>query len=223
MRRIPFTVDETYHVYNRGTEKRKIFTSVPDHKRFLALLFLANGENTVHISNEIQTSLPHLLSLDRGKPLVDICAHCLMPNHFHLMLREIRNGGISRFMQKLQTGYTMYFNTRQKRSGVLFQGKYKATHVADDRYFKYLVSYIHLNPVKLIEPTWKETGIANRRAAEKFLDGYRWSSFHDYTREKRLESRIVNAAALSEYFDSPLDFKSQVSEWLDFRVESAAP
>ena len=141
-----------------------------------------------------------------------------MPNHFHLLVRERTEGGIARFMQKLLTGYTMYFNTINERSGALFQGKYKAEHVDNDRYLKYLIAYIHLNPIQLIEPRWKEVGLKNRARAEQYLNHYRYSSFLDYCgTEKRAEQRILNLEALPEYFVSPNDFRTSVTEWLGFK------
>ena len=122
-RNIEFEPEEYYHLYNRGTEKRIIFRHDKDRNRFLASLYVSNGSNTIHASNHQALTIPELLTLDRGEPLVDICAYCLMPNHFHLLVRERTEGGIARFMQKLLTGYTMYFNTINERSGALFQGK----------------------------------------------------------------------------------------------------
>lgn len=144
-----------------------------------------------------------------------------MPNHFHLLIRERDEGGISRFMQKLTTGYTMYFNTKNERSGALFQGKFKAEHVDKDRYLKYIISYIHLNPIKLIEPQWKEIGISDRKRAGAYLQNYRYSSFLDYAGKDRLEKRLINRSALPDYFESPLSFKTETSDWLDYRTDTA--
>ena len=139
-----------------------------------------------------------------------------MPNHFHLLIYEHSEGGISKFMQKLTTAYTMYFNKKNDRSGALFQGKFKATHVDEDRYLQYLLSYIHLNPVKLIDPKWKENGITDRTAAEKYLQKYTPSSYLDYLGENRAENMIVDMSVLPDYFDSARDFKQHVTEWLDY-------
>lgn len=188
-----------------------------DYDRFLVLLYLCNGTRPVRIDDLTQgRTLRELFVNDRGESITDLCAYCLMPNHFHLLAREKTEGGISRFVQKLITGFTMYFNTRYERPGALFQGKYKATHVDDDRYLKYLFSYIHLNPIKLIEPRWKETGIANRSRAEKWLEDYRYSSWLDYSGKDRIERRILNTNALKEYYDykTPSNFKESVMEWL---------
>ena len=150
-RTFSFAIGEFYHIYNRGTEKRNIFASNSDRNHFLALLYFANQSEPADLKLQGRT-LSETVEQKTGTPLVEIVAYCLMPNHFHLLIREIEEGGISKFMQKLTTGYTMYFNKWHERNGSLFQGRFKATHVADDRYLRYLISYIHLNPIKLIEP-----------------------------------------------------------------------
>src|SRR3989338_2651048 len=131
-RNLEFSQGEYYHIYNRGTEKRAIFTKKSDYERFIALLYLANGTSAVHISNHQGSTLMTLLDLNRGDPLIEIGAYCLMPNHFHLIVRESEKGGVSRFLQKLATGYTMYFNKRYERTGSLFQGRFKAKHIDND-------------------------------------------------------------------------------------------
>jgi putative transposase len=139
-----------------------------------------------------------LLSLERGDQLVRIGAYCLMPNHFHLLLTEQEEAGISSFMQKLSTGYTMYFNKRNERTGVLFQGKYKSKHADEDRYLKYLISYIHLNP-------------------EIPHDAY--SSYLDYMGHDRIESVIIDRGCLPDYFPTPELFEKEMKEWLNYSEE----
>ena len=219
-RSFSFAPGEYYHLYNRGTEKRNIFTSKADRNRFLALLFFANQHAPIDSTQRGSTSL----SIESGRdsePLVELVCYCLMPNHFHLLVREIGNDGISKFMQKLATGYTMYFNKRNERTGALFQGRFKATHVANDRYMRYLISYIHLNPVKLIEPKWKETGITDRVRAEKYLEKYTHSSYLDYLGLSRPEGVILSREALPEYFSSSDCFKQFVTEWLTYNSEQS--
>ncbi len=214
MRRISFTPGEFYHIYNRGTEKRNIFLRKNDYERFLALLFHCN--NTANTVLRLEEQLFDESS--REDTLVEIGSYCLMPNHFHLLIREKVEGGISRFMQKLSTAYTMYFNRYKQRNGVLFQGKFKATHVNTDRYLKYLIAYIHLNPVKLIDPNWKENGISDRKRAEEYLQRYYFSSFNDYRGIKRAEAGILTPNALPEYFFSVTDFQAYVADWLSLGV-----
>ena len=124
---------EIYHAYNRGTEGRRIFLNNNDYFRFIRYLYEFNDhDNVVDMKRRFlrksglkNTSDPRIIKRTR-EPLVDILEFTLMPNHYHLMLKQIADKGISRFMQRLGTGYTNYFNTKFKRKGVLFQGKYKA-------------------------------------------------------------------------------------------------
>jgi putative transposase len=222
-KRVASAPGDFYHLYNRGTDKRKIFLTKRDYERFLSLLYVANSKKPVRLddvprSPQGETLRDILLAVDRGETVVDLAAYCLMPNHFHLLVKEKEAGSISRFMQKLTTGYTMYFNKRHGRSGVLLQGVFKSEHVAEDRYLKYLVSYIHLNPIKLIDRKWKENGIRDRKKAEKFLEQYMYSSYIDYGGIGRLEQKLITKRALPHYFETSKDFKASVTEWLGYEL-----
>lgn len=215
-RKINFAPGEFYHLYNRGTEKRNIFSTKKDHERFLSLLYLCNGSLPVDAYFQGET-VGEVKEVERGEPLIDVGAYCLMPNHFHLLVREVADGGISRFMQKLSTGYTMYFNNLHERTGSLFQGRFKSTHVQNDRYLKYLMAYIHLNPVKLVEPKWKESGIQDRKNAAHFLEGYLYSSYLDYLGHDRDEEIILTKKALPDYFEKPGSFNAHIMDWLNYQ------
>ncbi|MBI5456382.1 transposase [Candidatus Kaiserbacteria bacterium] len=213
-RKITFTEDEYYHLYNRGVEKRCIFMDKNDRLRFVRLLIAANSDQRF-VFRDIEHK--HLGEIPRGNPLVAIGAYVLMSNHFHILVKEIRDGGISAFMEKLQTGYASYFNRRHSRVGALFQGTFRAQHVDSDRFLKYLFSYIHLNPIKTIEPQWKEDGIKDRRRAWKFLKEYADSSFADYSGAKRDRSIILSPDAFPAYFSSHSDFTQHIDDWFDYR------
>ena len=201
--RPPFAIGEWYHCYSRGTDKRKIFGTAKEYERFIALLYTSNGTNPSRISDKRRTGLYSILAdrlIDRGRPLVEIGAYALMPTHVHFIIREIEKGGIARFMQKVFTGYTMYFNLKHARTGALFGGTFKSKHVVDDRYLKQLVSYVLLNPVELFEPGWKE-GRGNIRVVERKVLGYPYSSLIDFVGVRRPENSIVNTN-WDDYFDS---------------------
>ena len=158
----------------------------------------------------------NLLNFPRDKEIVNIGSYCLMPNHFHILITEIGEGNISRFMQKLSTAYAMYFNKKYQRSGSLFEGKFKAEHASSDKYLKYLFSYINLNPVKLIEPKWKEQGIKNRAKFLDYLNEYSYSSYQDYMGKIRLENKILNKSMFPEYFINRKDFEREIFDWINF-------
>lgn len=218
-RKFDFSIGEYYHLYNRGTDKRVIFMDRNDHNRFVVLLHLCNGIEGVDISNRIREgrTFTDLINIDVSERLVDIIAYCLMPNHFHLLIREKQEGGISLFMQKLSTAYSMYFNKKHERSGSLFEGKFKAKHADTDEYLKYLLAYIHLNPVKLIDSKWKENGIQDRIAAKEFLEKYNYSSYLEWVGDKRTESKILNRESAPEYFSDNNDFGDFINGWLAFK------
>jgi putative transposase len=192
-----------------------------DYNRFKALLYACNSTNPVNISEHLQKgrSFFELFEIDRAETLVDIIVYCLMPNHFHLLIREKSERGIQKFMMKLSTGYSMYFNKKNDRSGALFESRFKAKYVDTDEYLKYLFAYIHLNPVKIIDPLWKENGIKNRAAAQEYLKNYEHSSYFDYQGVARLEAKIINREAGPEYFITAKDFDDFVNDWLTFKEE----
>ncbi len=210
-RKDPFVESEYYHLYNRGVDKRTIFTSPGDHKRFLMLLYLANSNEEIRISNILKSNTyEEVFSRERGEPLVSIGAYCLMPNHFHLLLTPRTEGGVSRFMLKIQTGYSMFFNTKYERSGSLFQGPFKSIRADTDRYLNYLFAYIHLNPAKIRERNWKEK-VYKRNDLLKFVESYPYSSYEAYLNNAHI---ITDPKAFPEYFSSQEEVRSHITDWL---------
>jgi len=200
-------------LYNRGNDKRFIFENDHDKKRFQELLYIANSTKPFVLRDLTE----NVYQIRRPDTLVDIGAYCLMFSHFHLLAHEKVEGGISRFMQRLATAYAMYFNLKYKHSGTIFESKFKARHANEDKYLEYLFAYIHLNPVEHIEPEWKNIGIKNLRKTEKYLQGYNFSSYPDYTQgEGRAENKIISHEAFPKYFSSVKDVKEFHNIWLNF-------
>ena len=154
---------EIYHVYNRGVDKRITFSDKQDFFQFLQMLDLFNNEESCGGVNQYKYP-KNLKQREQNKKLVEIIAYCLNQNHYHLLLRQIGEDGISRFMQKVGTGYTKYFNQKNERTGPLFSGGFKSKHVGTDNYLKGLSAYINLNNFihkavknnngKQLSPTW---------------------------------------------------------------------
>ncbi len=218
-RKFNFSLDEYYHIYSRGTDRREIFLDNNDRERFLKGLYVYNSGKPIKFRDIKDIRYENIL---RTNPYTAIGSFCLMPNHFHLLLRETEEGGISAFMGKLLTSYSMYFNKKYKRTGGLFEGTFRAEHVSNDNYLKYLFAYIHLNPVKLIDSEWKVNGIKNQKFAENYLKKYRYSSFEDYMNEEvdeREETLILDKKAFPDYFEQKKDFKDFITEWLTYRDE----
>lgn len=222
MNRAPFQSGEWYHIYNRGVDKRKIFLCETDYERFLTLLHCANSPEPVHIGGTRTVTLETALSIEHTQPLIDIGAYCLMPNHIHLLVRELSGCGLSLFMQKLATGYTGYFNRKENRTGSLFSGTFKSKHVSDDRYLKRVANYIHANAAELVERKWKNGEIAHKAHTIAFLKSYRYSSLPDYQRGLiRPESRIINRSSLLACYEDieSLSIKRLLIDAVDFAKE----
>ncbi len=219
IRKINFVEGEYYHIYNRGNSKQKIFHDTNDYRHFLDLLYLLNTKNNITISNLKRYETFDLYEINTEDNLVGIGAYVLMPNHFHILITEKIEGGISKFMQKVSTAYVMYYNKKYNRTGGLFEGKFKSQHLDTDKYLKYIFSYIHLNPVKLIQKDWKEKGIKNKKEALEYLNKYEYSSFLDYLKydNSRKNSKILNKKYFPNYFLNSKEFTTEILSWLDFK------
>lgn len=241
MKKPEFINGEMYHIYNRGVEKRKIFLVDKDRFRFIHDLFefndvkpalpsnlyfsIRNPSNVspekisqclevepLNIEKKREKTTSSILKRKR-KLLVELLAFCLMPNHYHLLVRQKVNGGIVKFMHKIGTGYTVYFNQKNKRVGSLFQGRFKAAAIRSESHFISIPYYIHLNPLDLIAPKWKEKPIKNLMKSMKFLENYRWSSFPDYLNKKNFPS-VTQREYLNDILGTPTQHKKDIKDWL---------
>ena len=218
IRKVSFVFGEYYHIYNRGNSKQKIFHEKEDYLYFIKLLYILNQKNKKQLRDYTHDVF---ISRENCDPLVAIGAYVLMPNHFHILITPTEDGSVSKFMQKISTGYVMYYNQKYKRSGSLFEGKFKSQHANNDRYLKYLFSYIHLNPIKLIDKNWKEKGIKNAQKAFEFLNNYTYSSYSDYVNESnRPECIILNKKAFPAYFPNSKIFRKEIVEWFNYNTEA---
>src|SRR3989344_1144761 len=150
----------------------------------MLLLLLCNGEKSMRVADLISSSQgePLRKALELAKvrvPLVHILAYSLMPNHVHLVVHEMRKRGISKFMLKLMTAYSMYFNTKYTRSGPLFTRPFRSRHINSDEYFRWVFAYVLLNPLELHQADWKEVGVRNIGEAAGYMQTYPYSSDQD--------------------------------------------
>ena len=207
MDRQPIELGTFHHIYNRGTEKRQIFMDDEDYHRFLLYI---NVLNNLRIENPSKLEEQGKLeSYKVDHRLVELSAFTLMPNHFHLLLYELTVGGISKFMQRLGTAYTVYFNEKYERGGALFQGRYKSKNIFDESYLLYLINYIHLNP-KDVAPIKSKLSFANLL---DFLETYRWSSYMCYLNNNN--GKLIQRDALTEYVDLRENYREKLLELYD--------
>ncbi len=137
-RKHSFAEGEYYHCYNRGTEKREVFCDEQDYAYFLKALYAYN-------TSKVFGKMKLTIHKKQENPPVHILAYCLLPNHYHLVLRNNTDQGISKYLQRVGGGYTMYFNKKYNRSGALFQGTFKSKYVASDQDMRHLLAYVSLN------------------------------------------------------------------------------
>ncbi|MFA6393073.1 MAG: transposase [Candidatus Paceibacterota bacterium] len=220
IRNIKLVSDEYFHIYNRGNGKHKIFLDEEDYDRFEKILYICNSEKNFNFRDSIVNIKIEAYDLERGTPLVSILAWVLMPNHFHLFLISPRQGlgeeekeNISKYMQKVSTAYVMYFNKKYKRTGSLFEGKFKAKHINKENYFNYLFAYIHLNCMKLIQSDWKKSGIRDKEKAKNYLKIFSHSSFQDYFGNKRKQEKIINKNMMPKYLKKV--HINELFEWIN--------
>lgn len=207
MREISLIIGEYYHIYNRGTDKRDIFLNYSDYSRFIRSLKEFNQvEPIISLYIKDQLERAHKVVVTgplQNEKLVEIIAFNLLPNHFHLILKQLRNGGISDFIKKVNGGYTRYFNHKHERSGVLFQGKFKAAHIDSNEKLIYLSAYVNGNH--------KIHGIK---------DGGKFSSLVEYFSGKKI---LCNPKSVLGQFDSVSGYRSYmqntVKEIRDVREE----
>lgn len=191
MRSVRIAPGEYYHLFNRGAGKQIIFKDRADRVRFLFLvIFFQSDLNFPNLGRDIKQFLnfgQHSVLTKEGQSKaheviirrsVELISFSLMPNHFHILVKEIEEDGIAVYMQRVLNSYTKYFNTKYEKSGHLFQGPYGAVHVEDNEQILYLSAYIHRNPRELKEWFGKE-------------DLYEWSSYSDFLRENRFGDLLM--------------------------------
>lgn len=209
---------DIYHILNRGVEKRDIFLDDFDRARFVNNLNDFNDEKPVALPYNDRRRIPqkNLALREPGKELVDVLCWCLMKNHYHLLVREKVDRGASIFSQKISSGHTQYFNLKNDRSGVLFQGRSKKVLIREDKHFWYIPFYIFSNPIKQIDKNWKEKGIRDIKKTLNFLENYKWSNYPEIV-SARENCWVGDKGLFFEVFDTnkkifAKDFKTWLCE-----------
>jgi putative transposase len=222
MRNIKIAPNEYYHVFNRGVNKQVIFNDTNDWFRFLFLIIYLQSpvtfQNIGRLYNR-STSVQHrvlnttdVFNVDEKivneiaeKRYVELVSFCLMPNHFHLILKEANEGGIARYMQRVLNSYTKYYNTKYEKSGHLFQGPYKVVHIKSNTQLLYVSAYIHRNPREL--PGWTDKE-----------DKYFFSSYQDFIVKNRWSMLLAMDIVFGQ-FESRDEYRDFVSESTAKRLE----
>lgn len=198
----PLISGEYYHIYNRGSEKRNIFTQSRDFTRFLKTVFYYQFIGPKNSFSKYQKNkIDYLKPLSKEK-IVELVCYCLMPNHFHFLVRQLADNGTSKFMSQITNSYTKYFNTKYNRIGPLLQGAFKAVIIESDEQFMHVSRYIHLNPV-----------VSN---IVKMPQDYSWSSYKEFVNR---QGGICEPESILDLFPSSEKYAEFVIEQIDYGRE----
>jgi len=204
-----FAAGEYYHIVNRGVDGRAIFINPEDYVRFLKGLHIFNSSQPKELRfshSEIRS--PRAMD---GKKLVDVVSYCLMKNHVHVLLKAVHPEKTALFLQKNFIGYTMYFNLKYKRRGVLFQGRTKAKHINEGVYLDHILRYIHLNPLDYHDRRWREHGVKDIRRAKTAVLNYPWSSIKGVVGD--IHDPILNLSIVRDLVPSKKEFIHDLLSW----------
>lgn len=209
-RKTPLVKDEIYHVFNRSVAHQPIFLTNKDYLRAYEVLSYYNNLNPPlrfshfsRLSNSVKNEILEGLTKENQR-IVQILAYCFMPNHFHFLIREIREKGITKFIRIFQNSYAKYFNTKTERNGSLFQSMFKAVRILTNEQLLHVVRYIHLNPVTAF--------ILNDI---KDLSTYLWSSYPIYINKQY--SDVVNTNEILGFFASKEKFIKFTEDQIDYQ------
>ncbi len=224
-RKVKFENYKSYHVLNRGIDGNPVFLDKEDYYRFVYLWYACNhGRPKINLWRKDVAKLADSIlkgeEMDflEGKhdPIVGVSTLCLMPDHFHSVILQKVDRGVSTFFQKLGTAYTKYFNWKYKKKGKLFQGPFKVAPIRDVNYLLRVSRYIHLNPLDVFQPQWREKGVKNWEKSIKFLMNYQFSSLPDYLGIRN--SNLITNKDLNNLFFEGSSEENEIN-YLDFLIE----
>lgn len=232
-RKEPFIEGEIYHLVMRAIDDNLIFKDVDDYYRGIFSIYEFNTNISIEIAKRRRDRIvekkrekkladigsPTILDkLDKRDALVEILAFCFMPNHIHLLVKQLKDDGISKFMQKVGIGLGKYFNKKYQRKGHVFQDAFKSVHIESDRQLVTIFNYIHVNPLSLIEPSWKEKGIKNIEESVEFVEDYKWSSYKDYIGINNFPS-VTERKFFLEFLNGTDGCRNAVKDWLEYKKD----
>lgn len=212
-RKTPFVSGEIYHVFNRSIARQPIFLTKRDHQRSTETInyyryhkLPSRFSHFNRLSNDLKEQYTKTY-MENNKPMLDILAYSIMPNHIHFLIKQLLSNSISEFMRNFQHSYSKYFNTKRDRSGSLFQAMFKAIRIESDEQLIHVSRYIHLNP------------ITSHIIKKQEIAGYSWSSFKDYITPSK--HSFINTSIIMEHFKSIREYKEFVFDHADYQKKLA--
>ena len=214
MRDVELSTGTTYHVFNHGVGNKPIFKNTEDYSRFADNMQLFNDAHYKRGRSDVPSRWRKIGRADGvvRQPFVRVISYVLMPDHFHMMLEQLRDNGISDYLHRLQMGYAKYANLKYKKRGHVFESTFKTVAEDFDEQLEHLPRYIHLNALDLSGLPWRSGQVTDWNTAEKFLNNYRWSSHHVYLGETQ-EVPIVDEGYIKSLFPDPELYLAYLRNW----------
>jgi putative transposase len=225
-RKEQFVNNEIYHLTLKGIDDNLMFKDINDYYRGIFSIYEFNNLKpvSIHKKRELRVRFKEGRGrtssfIDERDKMVEVLVFCLMANHIHLLVRQIKDNGITEFMRKIGTGYGGYFNKKYHRQGHVFQNRFHAVRIENDDQLKVAFTYIHTNPLSIAYPKWKEIRIENSDEAIKFLEKYKWSSCLDYIGIKNFPS-VIEKDFIIELMGGEQECKDFIKYWIEYKGES---
>lgn len=229
-RKEQFNTNGIYHLIIKALDDNLIFKDENDYFRGIFSIYEFNNSNPVEIWRRRRDRVIEkkrekfreignhkILLKDERDKFVEILAFSFMPNHIHILVRQVKDNGISKFMQKVGIGLGKYFNAKYQRKGHVFQDAFKAVSIENDEQLIAVVNYIHGNAISLIEPGWKKNGIKNHKKTIKFLEEkFRWSSFFDCIGKENFSS-VTERNFILKLLDGTENYKNLMRDWINYK------
>ncbi len=219
MRKETLIPNEYYHIYSRTLLGIPEFRNKENATKLAQAFLLANstksGDAFDYLRNDRNSTLEKALEIARnGKKLADILCYSIMPDHYHLLVREKLDNGISKFIHKCNVSIAKYINIKNNRRGPLFENRFNAKHVNTNEYLLHLSLYIHLNPLDfLIGKEWRNNELKDWPSAREKLLHYPWSSIKSFMKNDHNDPIISETKIIKQQFNNPLDYENFLKEW----------
>lgn len=222
IRKEKFVPGQYYHIYSRVILNTPEFNDKSSAERLALNFWIANSTKSDEVFRYLQNlknrkdiSQERIIEiLERGEKIVDVLCYVIMPDHYHLLLKERRENGIHNFMHKCNTSAAKYINIKNNRHGPLFESRFKSKHVDKNNYLLHLSLYIHLNPLDVLYgKEWREHKLKDWNSIRVKLLGYSWSSLEAFLDQNRKDLIISDREVITKQFINSQDYERFLREW----------